>query len=240
MSSFKTIFPHFSATVHTANNVSRIAKSLLMLVVLAGCRDYKISQSEPAYSYLNPYRNLISIGRVAIIELDNNSAFPKISVDTTEAIFLALQKKQIFGLTLVRQDNADWSSLRIKPDSVHSLEQLFTIRETLKCNALLVGTVTQYEPYPHMVIGLRIRLLDLSNGQLLWAVEQVWDSADLATKRRIRHYFQNQIPWSAESLQEQMTVISPLEFVRFVAYETAETLQTGEKNDNIGFSGRGL
>src|SRR4030042_2080162 len=160
-----------------------------LLIVLAGCRDYKVSESMLVYYYLNPYKNLSSIGRVVIVELDNNSAFPKISTDVTEALFLALQKKQIFGLTLVHQDDPVWRSLGIKPDSVHTFEQLYEMREMLKCNALLVGTVTQYEPYPHMVIGLRIRLLDLNSGQLLWAVEQIWDSADTAIKSRIRDYF---------------------------------------------------
>ncbi len=202
-----------------------ILYSVFYVLLLAGCRIYGVSESMPVCSYQNPLKDLTTIGRVAIVEMDNDSGSPAVSADVTEAIFLALQKKQVFSLIVVHKDDPAWRSLGIEPDAVHSLEQLSAIRESLKCNAVVVGAVTQYEPYPHMAIGLRIRLLDLSNGQLIWAVEQVWDSSDKTTKSRIKNYFQSQIPSGVESLREQMTIVSPLEFIRFVAFEVAETLK---------------
>jgi hypothetical protein len=198
---------------------------ICLLFLPAGCQFYEASEPIPRYSYLSPYKDITAIGRVAIVELDNDSAYPKISADVTEALFLALQKKQLFGLTMVRQDDSAWRSLEIEPDTVYTLERLFVIHDVLKCDALLVGTVTQYEPYPHMTVGLRLRLLDVSDGQLLWAVEQVWDSADKTMQRTIKKYYQSQMLLGEESLSEQMTVISPLKFIGFIAYEVAETLQ---------------
>jgi hypothetical protein len=199
---------------------------LLVPILLEGCQIYRASESVPEYSYLNPSTDITTIGRVTIVELANNSAYPKISADVTEALFLALQKKQIFGLTKVYQDDPAFQSLKIEPDAAYyTFEQLYAISKTLKCHAVLVGTITQYKPYPHMAIGLRLRLLDLNNGQLLWAVEQVWDSTDKTTKSRIKNHFQGQAFSGVESLREQVTVISQLEFIRFVTYEIAETLQ---------------
>jgi hypothetical protein len=202
-----------------------ITVSLLALVLLTGCQPYKATEPIPDGSYLNRYKDLTTIGRVVIVELDNDSAFPQISADVTEALFLALQKKQIFGLTMVRQDNPTWRSLELKPDAIYSLEELLAIRQTLKCEAVLVGTVTQYEPYPHLAIGLRLKLLDLTDGQLLWALEQVWDSSDKTTQRQIKQYFQSQTITGFESNLEQMTVVSPLKFIRFVAHEIGQTLK---------------
>lgn len=196
-----------------------------LLVPLTGCRSYKATEPMPDGSYLNQSKDLTTIGRVAIVELDNDSAFPQISTDVTEALFLAVQKKQVFGLTVIHQDDSAWRSLEVDLDTVHSLEQLFAIREAIKCDAVLVGNVTQYEPYPHMAIGLRLRLLDLNDGQLVWALEQVWDSADKTTQRKVKDYFQGQTSSGFESLREQITVVSPLKFIKFVAYEVAETLQ---------------
>lgn len=199
--------------------------AICLLFLPAGCRFYEDSEPTPAYSYLSPYKDITTVGRVAIVELGNDSAYPKISADVTEALFLALQKKQLFGLTMVHQDDSAWRSLEIEPDSAYTLEQLFAIHEVLKCDALLVGTVTQYEPYPHMTVGLRLRLLDLSDGQLLWAVEQVWDSADKTMQHTVKNYYRNQIFLGEGSLREQMTIVSPLKFIGFIAYEVAETLQ---------------
>ncbi len=179
-----------------------------------------------------------AVGRVAIVELGNNSSYPQISSDVTEALFTALQKKQLFGLTIVHQDDPAWRSLQLDLDSgpptqnntfgvpsTYTLEQLSAIHKTLKCDAVLIGTVTEYHPYPRMAVGLRMKLVDLRDGQLLWALEQVWDSADKTIERRIKEYFQSQMRSGFAPLRERLVVVSPLKFINFVAYEVAETLQ---------------
>lgn len=198
---------------------------LLVLALLSGCQFYAASRPVPESYYLNPDKDLHTIGRAALVELDNNSNYPQISTDVTEALFLALQKKQVFGLTVVRQDDSAWRSLQLDLNSTYTLEQLLAIRKTLKCDAILIGTITEYQPYPHMAVGLRLNLMDLEDGELLWALEQVWDSADKTTEYRIKNYFQRQIRSNLAPLREQLIAISPLKFIRFVAYEVAETLQ---------------
>ena len=203
-------------------------KLLLLLAVLSsGCTGYDIFEtSAPAadYYYLNPDRGLTAIGRVAIVELNNDSSYPQISTDITEALFQALQKKQVFGLTVVRQHDASWRSLQLDFDSPYTLDQIMVIRETLKCDGILIGTITEFGPYPHMAVGLRLKLLDLRDGQLLWAFEQVWDNADKTTESRIKKYFQSQKRSGFAPLREQLAAVSSLEFIKFVSYEVAETL----------------
>jgi len=75
-----------------------------------------------------------------------------------------------------------------------------------------------------MIIGLRLRLIDLRDGQLLWALEQIWDSADKTTEYRIRDYFRSQKRSGYAPLKEQLAVVSSLEFIKFVSFEVAETL----------------
>jgi hypothetical protein len=206
-------------------NSSKIVLLLFLTALLPGCSNYYKTPSEAAnYYYLNRDKNLTAIGRVAIVELDNNSSYPQVSADITESLYQALQKKQVFGLTVIRQTESSWRSLQLAPDSTYTLEQLSAIRRTLKCGAIMTGTITQYQPYPHMVVGLRLRILDLMDGQLIWALEQVWDSADKTTEHRVKDYFQHQKRSGFAPLREQLAVISPLEFIKFVTYETAETL----------------
>ena len=142
----------------------------------------------------------------------------------TDALFQALQKKQVFSIESVDQSDPAWRSLQLDADAPLSLEQLGTIKKTLNCNAVLIGTVTTYQPYPHLSIGLRLKLLDLSDGQLLWAFEQIWDTTDKTTEKRIKNYFQAQIRSGITPLHEQLVVVSSLKFVKFVAYEVAETM----------------
>ncbi len=205
-------------------NRVRIIPLLLPAFLLAGCSVYSAPVPLADYYFLNPDKNLYTVGRVALVELNNNSSYPQISIDVTEALFQSLQKKQVFGLTLIRQSDPAWRSLQLDIDSAYTLEQLSAIRRTLNCDALLIGTVTEYRPYPHLTIGLRLRLLDLNDGMLLWALEQIWDSADKATEYRIKDYFLFQVRSGYEPLREQLVAVSSLKFVKFVAYEVAETI----------------
>ncbi|MHC4170879.1 MAG: hypothetical protein ACYSWQ_28410 [Planctomycetota bacterium] len=196
----------------------------LTLFFVCGCASQKTAAPAADYYYLNPHKKLTTIGRVAIVELENDSSYPQISAEITGSLFRELQKRQVFGLTIIRQDDPSWRSLQLDGDSTYSLDQILAIRETLKCDGVLLGTVTEFRPYPHMAVGLRLKLLDMRDGQLLWALEQVWDSADRTTKQRTKDYFEAEKGSGFEPLNEQLAAISPIEFLKFVSYEVGSTL----------------
>ncbi len=98
------------------------------------------------------------------------------------ALYQAMQKKQLFGITVFKQSDPAWQSLKLDIKSsytvdngvlknlpAYSLEQLSAIHKTLQHDAILIGTITNFEYFPHMSIGLRLKLIDLSNSDLLWA-----------------------------------------------------------------------
>jgi hypothetical protein len=220
----------WDAILHPGQN-SRILRCqswgvvfFLLAVFTSGCETPQDAIRPQDYYYLNPQKKLTAIGRVVIVELDNDSGYPQISADVTDTLFQALQKKQIFGLTVVRRLDPSWRSLQLEGDSTYDLSQIRTIREALKCDGLLLGTITEFRPYPHMAIGLRLKLLDLRDGQLVWALEEVWDSTDKSTEKRIKNYFKSQKGSGFSPLHEQLATVSPIEFVKFVGYEVAETL----------------
>lgn len=199
--------------------------ALLLSTLFAGCNAIKEpAEKEPDYYYVNPQKNLLAVGKVVLVELDNNSTYPHIAADVTDALFQALQKKQVFSVATVSQTNPNWRSLRVDHEVAQSFEQLTAIRGTLNCNALLTGTITSYRPYPHLGIGIRLKMIDLADGQLIWAFEQVWDSTDKTTEKRIKEYFQEQIISGNTPLHEQLVLVSSLKFVKFVAYEVAKTM----------------
>ena len=198
---------------------------LLLPVLLSGCGLYTTYNPDDYY-YLNPNKDLTAIGRVVLVELDNDSAFPQISADVTEALYHALQKKQLFGLTVVHKSDSAWKKLQLDTDSAYTLEKLSAIRKTLNCNAVLKGTITGFEPFPHMTIGLRLKLIDLTDGQLLWAIEQIWDTADETTQDRIKSYYNRNLLPASATLSGKLGTVSSLKFVKFVAFETAETVNS--------------
>jgi len=197
--------------------------------MICGCDSANKNGGMAGSYFLDPGKDLRALGRVALVELDNTSAYPQISTEMTDALYLEAQKKQLFGVLVVRQDDPAWRSLQENLNDLQAMRQLVVLRETLRSNALLVGTITQYQPYPHLVIGLRLKLLDLTDGQLVWGLEQVWDSADKTIQKRIQKYFGQQLRSGHSPLNEDLVVVSSLNFCKFVAYEVAATLQKSKQ-----------
>lgn len=203
--------------------------AVLPIIFASGCADW-CSVAKTDFFYVNSDKDFSEIGKVTIVELDNMSAYPQISADVTEALFQALQKKQVFSLAAITKNDPIWRSLQLKSsNATYNINQLYAIRKTLKCDAILVGTITAYAPYPHMSMGIRIKLIDLADGELLWAVEQIWDTADNTTEYRIKKYFKKNLRPDSAALEEHKLVnVSPIKFVKFVVYEIAETIKPAE------------
>jgi hypothetical protein len=169
-------------------------------------------------------KNLSSIKSVCLLELDNKTIYPKISEDVTDSLYQSLQKKQRFNLSQLRQTDDMWKTVEVKSDSLYTLEQLMAAHKLLGSDALLMGTVTSYSPYPRMSIGLRLKLVDLRTGQTVWAIEQLWDTTDKSTEERLKKYFDQQLRSSYSPIGEQLANLSTINFVKFVTYEIMESM----------------
>ena len=215
--------PARDATSGPRRRLARLGlPAMLALLAACSCESRQDDAMANAY-YLSPNKDLRRLGRIALVEMETASSSTEIAAAVTDWLFLETQKKQVFGVMVVRRDDPMWQSLQENLDSLQALRQLVAVREALNCNGLLVGTVTRYQPYPHMVVGLRLKLLDLTDGQLLWGMEQVWDSADRSIQKRIKTYLKDQRRSEQSGLREELVVVSPLTFCKFVAYEVAGT-----------------
>jgi len=195
--------------------------------LLGGCR--VISKGAPAspkgYYYFNPSCDFSQIGQVVLVEPDNESSYVEVPADLTEAIFQELQKNQLFSLRIVEQTDTQWQNLDIAIDSAWSLDELFTMQRNFNSDAVIVGTITKYRPFPHLSIGLRLRMVNLSSGELIWGLEQVWDTSNSQTMKRIDHFFKNELRSDYGPLDSKMASVSSLSFFKFVAYEIAQTFE---------------
>lgn len=169
-------------------------------------------------------KNLAAIKSVCLIELQNKTAYPPISGDVTESLYQSMQKKQRFTLSLLKQTDTAWSTLEVRPDLPYTLEQLLDARKLLGTDAILTGTVTSYSPYPHMAMGLKLKLIDLRTSQTVWSIEQIWDAADKSTQERIKKYFEQKLRSDFSPIGEQLANLSSINFVRFITYEVTETM----------------
>lgn len=199
----------------------------ISLMLASGCS--LIMPKTPAANPLRYYRyqgaDLSRVGRVVMLELKNLSSNPQLGNDITVALAEEIQKKQIFGLDTIYPTDPQWKSADLGSSDEYSKEQLSDFRTKLKADALLFGKIIHYRPYPRNSVGLKLQLVDCRTGQLLWAIDQVWDSTDAAVEKRIESFFTLQMRSGYDPMQWKLTMLSPRIYNKFVAYEIARTLE---------------
>lgn len=179
---------------------------------------------ESGHYYIDPAADFTGIARVAVFELDNQSVQPDIAPLLTDAVGQAFRKRHLFTLRTIAPDDRDWRSLDLERTESYSLEELSAIRRQLGADAIVFGSVMQYQPYPRLLTGLHLKMVDLRQGKVVWAMEQVWDSSDKAVELRMKRYFDTQMRSGYEPLNWEVFLTSPRAFDKFVAAEVAGTL----------------
>jgi hypothetical protein len=68
------------------------------------------------------------------------------------------------------------------------LQKVFTPNNAYGADAILFVDVTTYSPYPPLQLGLRTKLARVSNGEILWAADNVFSAADPAVANAARRH----------------------------------------------------
>lgn len=214
------------------NKYMTILTAVILPVILCGCGEgfYGEGEKTAGSYYVNPEKGPTSIRQAAIFEFENLSNHPNISSDVTKELYTRLQKNAPFGTYMINQNDRRWNSCMLDPYGSYTAEQLNSIEKTLDCEAVLIGTITEYQPYPHMTIGIRLKLVDLRDGELLWAYENSWDCTDKNTQDQMVRYFKNHTRYGNSDIQQELITISPLNFFKFVAHEASGTITADKKS----------
>jgi len=216
--------PTARGTTSHCRTTSIIALMLATLATLAaGCRTPEATRS-PVAHYVDSTALQTGSRRVLFVPLANETSYPVASAGMTSALFESVQGRRLFQLTSeVPSMGPDGNPFS---DNSHmlSLKDLAQIRRQTNCDAVLLGAVTCFSPYPSLRIGLYLRLVGLRDSRVLWSVDQVWDSTDKATQKRIERYFHDERGDAYDPIQWHLATVSPAALQQFVAYEVAQTL----------------
>ncbi|MBN2511363.1 MAG: hypothetical protein JXB18_00360 [Sedimentisphaerales bacterium] len=196
-------------------------------LTLMGCSKVIEQKSVPpsGHFYLDKTADFSSIGRVAILELENQSVSQAdLAKVLTQELNDGIGKKHLFSIQTVYHNDIAWQSLELDRIKTFSLQDWAMVRKQLKIDALIFGTITRYRSYPQFLVALNIKMMDLRDGRLLWAIEDVWDSTDKNTELRIREFYETQMRTGYQPMEWQVVLNSPKAFHKYVIYEVTRTL----------------
>ena len=137
---------------------------------------------------------------------------------------------QKLGVLAFLYQNAEssWTSQEIAEQlylgDVPLLEEILAdLRSAFRCDAVMFGSVTGFEPYPDARLALRLWLIDLRSGKLLWGVDHAWQVSEPATAEKMRHYYDAACGAAGDDAV-RLAQMSPRAFGEFVAWDLARAL----------------
>jgi len=188
----------------------------LVLILQCGC-----SRQRP-FKVLS--RPLSGVNSVVFIELAERNSYPGVAKDMTTALSHSVQARGLFALDVVDRQDPVCEGVSMLGRGGFTLRQITEMRQTFKCDGILMGSINDFRPHPRMQLGVSLRMVDLRRGRILWAVDHVWDTTDKAVEKLIQRYFKEQMRSGYGPMDWQIAMISPKVFEKFIAHELAETL----------------
>jgi len=197
-----------------------IAVALLLVgSSLCGCATEPVKLRH----FLSSERELLGVTRVVFIEFSQDTGYASETRSMTEAVFRSLQHKD-FHIDVMRPTDPACRDLNMDQWEAFSIGQLDEIRQSLKCDAVLFGRMTDFKPYPKLQVGLFMKLINLRSGELVWAIEHIWDSTDKVVEKRVNYFFEKEMRTGYGPHKGRLALISPRMFQKFVAWEVAKTI----------------
>ena len=218
-----------------AEPLSRTCVAIVLLLTVyltGGCAEKSIPQARIAH-YLRSTKSVLGLGRVVFVALDDRKCPQRIAAGMSDALAGAIQRRKLFHIDTLAASDAACKDLPFRSREAYSMKELAEIRDALRCDAVMFGSVTHFQTYPRMQIGIYVRLLDLKNGKLIWAVDHTWDSTDSQTEARIKDFFGSQMRSGYDPAQWRLGLMSPKVFQKFIAFEAANTLPSREGAEQL-------
>ena len=202
---------------------------LTALGIASGCD--KTGDYQAVNHYLSSPEDLQAVRSAVLIDLAAEGSNIRIAPAYTEELCKAVQNQRLFRVELIHGDNPICQDLPLYKRSAYSLQELADIRRALGADAILIGKISKFQPYPRMQVAVYAQLFDLKEGNLVWAVYEVWDTTDKKTAARIRDYFRKDMRQGYDPYDWELAMVSPRIFAKFVASEIAHTLHRPQKED---------
>jgi len=195
------------------------------VLLLAGCATNVARHNVTVYHSDNPAESRLR--RVVIVPLGADLCTPEESAKIAESLSLELQKAKGYDIVLAKPadrrlavEGALWRRGRVDANA------LIEARERYRADAFLFGTITHYKAYDPPLLGIKIRLLSATSGDVLWSADGLFDAADNSVRADAMRYFRRS--GMKDSLYgPELILMSPRLFSKYVVHEMVSCVCVG-------------
>lgn len=104
------------------------------------------------------------------------------------------------------------------------IDKLFNIYNPYGADAVLLIDVTTYSPYTPLVLGMRAKLVRVTDGEILWAADNVFSASDASVANAARKHAAELGNDRGSTNMSHTILQNPQRFAGYVAASTFKTL----------------
>ena len=201
---------------------------------LAGCAIFGSSTPPPhdeAYAYHVEDKIPANMRRVVMLPLAVESHSHGCEDHITESLTQAIGSHHLFELLPVDESDVADTALKLtRKNGTYRTGDLITLSRRFGADGILSGTLTQFQAYPQVIIGLRLHLLDCRTGRVPWATDVVLDASSPSIAQDVHNFYDTQMREEDTLWDYEKILLSPRLFGKYAAKRIARTLAHSMKN----------
>ncbi len=194
--------------------------ALLVCLCTISCSWFpRAPRQKPVDEYFADERDLGSVRRIMVLPFGEAFGVGADLERIHGAFHDELSKLQVFEIVPLPVD-AQEDELILQ--SLHrgrvSTEALVSLSERYNLDGIMMGTVTSYRAYVQPHLGMRVQLMSIHTGSIIWAAEGFYDVSDARTMEDLRHYYLTSQTTEATGHGVEIYLISPTKFASYVSH----------------------
>jgi hypothetical protein len=181
---------------------------------------------EPTNIYGRGWRTFNNLRRVAVLPIAGRDV-PEAG-QLNAVILSEVSKVGVFEAVAVTPEQMrEWTGQpALAPASPVPARVLQNLREKMGCDGVFFAEITSFKPYPPLVMGWKLRLVELGKGETLWAADEVFDASDPAVSNGARRYHRERSPVTGALADSKAILLSPSNFARYSISTLVATLDS--------------
>lgn len=215
--------------------LAAIAVSLLTLLTACSSSPSKVNDivTGPGYTPTNIHREAdklpTGLRRVAVLPISADPSDPQArdgSETLPTAILTELARTRLFEIVPVTPEQVfDWTG-RPSLASSERLPKGFLerIRSASGADAVLFSRLVSFRAYPPPSIAWNLRLVDLKDGRIWWAAEELFDAGDARILNAARRFQKDFFADSSPDADSRSIASSPRRFAQYSLHALFATL----------------
>ncbi len=177
-----------------------------------------------SYHKSEEYNNT-KLHRVLLLPFTIESNRDKVVNEVTEAFFIELQKISRFSVILPQEFQDILSQQKdIWTRGLMSAETIVEAKKRYNVDAIICGTITQYQPYEPPVLGIKTGMFSTKTGNIMWSSDAIFDSSEAEVIKLLKNYHKEHYQRKQSLYDWEILLLSMKRYAQFVAYHMVGTL----------------